>query len=56
MVTPTAYKYFPQEKIRHIQSISVSFLHYARALDYAMLTALNDIGTTQAKPTEHSLE
>lgn len=39
-----------------IQSIAGTFLHYARALSFTMLTALNDIGTTQAKPTEHTLQ
>ena len=38
----------------HIQSITGSFLYYVRVMDFTMLTALNDIGTTQAKPTEYT--
>ena len=31
-------------------------LYYATALDSAILTAINDIGITQAKPTEYTRE
>ena len=31
-------------------------LYYARAIDFNILTALNDIGTTQSKPTEYTLQ
>ena len=44
------------DNAKYIQSIAGTFLCYARALDFTMLTALNDIGTTQAKPIEHALQ
>ena len=50
------HKLLPKDKIRHIQSIAGSFLYYARAQDFTMLTALNDIGTSQAKPTEYTMQ
>ena len=46
------HKELPKSDIKHIQSIAGSFLYFARAMDYTMLVSLNDIGTTQAKPTE----
>ena len=39
-----------------VQSVARTFLCYARALCFPMLTALNGIGTTQAKPTENALQ
>ena len=50
------HKELPKEMTRYVQSVTGTFLYYARALDYTMLTALNDIGTTQANPTEYTLE
>ena len=38
--------------IKYIQVVVGTFLYYARALDNTMLTALNDIGSQQALPTE----
>ena len=37
---------------KRTQSIVGSFLYYARAIDNTTHTALNDIATTQAKPTK----
>ena len=56
MVTQHHHKELPENQMRHIQSIAGSFLHYARALDFTMLIALNDIGTMQAKPTKCAKE
>ena len=56
MANNRQHEELPKDQIRHIQSISGSFLYYARALDYTMLTSLNDIGTSQAKPTEYTKE
>ena len=36
----------------HIQRIVGSFLYYARAIDNTTHVAINDLGTTQAKPTK----
>ena len=36
---------------KRIQSIVGSFLYYARALDYTLLPAVNEVSTSQAKPT-----
>ena len=47
------YQLLPPNQTSHIQSITRLFLYYARAMDFTMLTVLNDIGTTQAKPTEY---
>ena len=44
-------KLHPKE-IKYIQVVVGTFLYYARALDNTMLTALNDIGSQQALPTE----
>lgn len=44
----------PKNKIKHVQSVVGSFLYYARALDYTMIPALNEIGTTQAAPTQYT--
>ena len=38
---------------RRIQSIARSCLYYGQAIDRTILTALNDIGSQQAKPTEN---
>ena len=50
----TTSPYLPKSKIKRIQSIAGSFLYYARALDSTMLPAINEIATTQAKPTEYT--
>ena len=51
MAHTTTYKELLKDKIKYMQSIVGSFLYYAWALDFTMLTTLNDISTTQAKPT-----
>ena len=56
MIALNTYKHLPPEQIRCMRSIAGSFSCYSRALDYAMRTTLNDIGATQAKPTESTLE
>jgi len=48
---PDASPLLPIKETKTIQSITGSFLYYARALDLTMLPGLNDIGRTQAKPT-----
>ena len=37
-----------------VQSVLGTFLYYARAIDGTILTAINDIGTQQAKPTKNT--
>ena len=44
----------PQKEIKNIQSIVGTFLYQARALNYPMLPALNEISCTQAKPTQYT--
>ena len=41
---------------KHVQSMNVSFLHWTRNLDSAIVTALNDANTTQAKTTDYAEE
>ena len=53
MVNNPQYKKLPQKEITYVQSVTGTFLYYARALDFTMLPALNDIGITQASPTEN---
>mmetsp|Transcript_16468 Transcript_16468/g.23423 ORF Transcript_16468/g.23423 Transcript_16468/m.23423 type:complete len:160 (-) Transcript_16468:159-638(-) len=40
-----------KKDITYVQSVVGSLLYYTRALDGTLLTALNEIGTQQAKPT-----
>ena len=49
MAETITYKELPKDRIRHIQSITSTFLYYVRALDFAILMALNDIAMIQAK-------
>ena len=42
----------PPNEIKHIQSVTGSFLFYGRAIDYTTLPALNEIASAQAKPRE----
>ena len=37
-----------------VQSVLGTFLYYARSIDGAMLTDINDIGTQQAEPTKNT--
>ena len=39
------------DKIKYVQSVVGSFLYYGRAVDPTILTALNEIGLSQSKPT-----
>ena len=48
------HQLLPTNQTSYIQSITGSFLYYVRAIDFTMLTVLNDIGTAQAKPTEYT--
>lgn len=43
-------------KIEPMQPIVGIHQYYARAIDNAMLASLNEVATTQAKPTEHAKE
>ena len=42
--------------MKWIQSIIGSFLYYTRALNYTLLLAINEISSTQAKPTKFTEE
>ena len=46
----------PNKMIKQIQSTTGSLSHYVRALDNAMLPALNEISASQAKPTQRTQE
>ena len=41
---------------QHVMEVTGTFLYYARAVDYLMLPAIQDISTQQAHPTERTLE
>ena len=56
MVDQRQSHFLPKEDIKTIQSITGTFLYYARALDSTMLPALNEIACTQAKPTQYTRE
>ena len=56
MAENVQHKELPKEMTKYVQSVVGTFLCYARALDYAMLTALDNIGMTQANPTERTLD
>lgn len=43
-------------KTKYVQSVVGSFLYYSRAIDGTMLTALNEISTEQANPTQSTLD
>ena len=43
-----------QKETRRIQSAIGSLLYYARALDCTMLPTLNQLGATQARPTQET--
>ena len=46
----------PKKDIKHIQSITDTFLYNSRVLNYTMLPALNEIVCTQAKSTQYTQE
>jgi len=56
MVNNDKHKLLHNNEIKRIQSITGTFLYNARALNYTMLPALNEIACTQAKPTEYTKE
>ena len=43
-----------KQGIKYVQHVVGSLLYYARAIDGTMLTALNTIGSEQAKPSQLS--
>jgi len=45
-----------KEEKKYIQQVLRTFLYYGRAVDSTMLTALSSIASTQAKPTEETME
>ena len=49
-------QYLPKSDIKYMQSVAGTFLYNARALNYTMLPALNEISSTQAKPTKYTQE
>ena len=44
--------FLPPKDIKYTQQVVGTFLYYALALDCTMLTALNDIDSQQALPTQ----
>jgi len=56
MVDNKSYPLLPKQDIKHIQSITGYFLYYTRGLDYTMLSGMNEISCTQAKPTKYTEE
>ena len=56
MVPDVKHKDLPKTNIKHVQLIAGTFLHCAHAFDFTILTSLNDIGTTQAKAIDYSVE
>ena len=55
-MTPSAdiSELLSKEEATHIQRVVGSFIYYARALDNNILTAVNEIATTQAPPTKRT--
>ncbi len=51
-----ATKLLSKEEKKYIQQVLSVFLYYSRAVDSTMLTALSSIASTQAKPTEETME
>jgi hypothetical protein len=45
-----------KEEKKYIQQVLGTFLYYGRAVDSTMLTALSSIVSTQAEPTEETME
>ena len=45
-----------KEEKKYIQQVLGTFLYYGRAVDSTMLTALSSIASTQAEPTEETME
>ena len=53
--SPDTSQQLSAKDTKYIQSAVGAYLYYARALEHTMLPALNEIGTTQAKPTEKTM-
>ena len=51
---PDETPYLTPKETRYIQSIVGSFLYYARAVDPTILPTINELGLSQAKPTENT--
>jgi hypothetical protein len=51
-----ATKLLTKEEKKYIQQVLGTFLYYGRAVDSTMLTALSSIASTQAEPTEETME
>ena len=54
--SPPPSPLLPAAGIKEVQSTTGLLLYYARAVDYTMLTALQEIASEQAKPTEDTLK
>ena len=54
--SPDTSPLLDKKDTKFVQSVTGSFLYYARAIDSTMLPALNDIASQQAKPTEKTKE
>ena len=52
ILPPDLTPLLPEKKTKWIQSSVGTFLYYGRAVDSTILPALNDISSSQAKPTE----
>ena len=44
------------ESTQYVQEVCGTFSHYARIIDYSMLTAVNNISLSQSKPTSDTLD
>ena len=44
------------KQVTYVQSVVGTFLYYGRAIDYAILPAINDISSEQSKPTKKTLQ
>ena len=53
---PDQSEYLDKKGIKFVQSVTGSFLYYARAIDSTMLPALNEIASQQAKPTVRTMQ
>ena len=50
--TPDSSPVLDAKGIKHVQRVVGSFLYYARAIDNTIITALNEIASMQAHPTQ----
>ena len=56
MTAPDHSPLLGPKQTKHIQSISVTFLYYGRAIDSTILPILNDISSQHTQPTEQIKE